>query len=502
MPIRHVSVPAASAEQVPEPIRQGMTALRDSLGVPADFAPEVSAAAAADVARGPLDSAPNADELGITARVDHTDLPFVTIDPIGSMDLDQAMFIESRDDENGKGFRVWYAIADVAAWVHPGQAVDQEAHRRGQTFYAPLERAPLHPSVLSEAAASLLADGTDRPALVWQIDLDESGAQVAAKVERSTVRSRERLDYIGVQKMLDEGNAPEWLLLLKQVGQLRERQEITRGGVSLNLPEQEIVTDGAAWHVEYRSPLPVEGWNAQISLLTGMAAATMMLQGKVGLLRTLPPAEDRAVGKLRATARSLGIAWPKTMNYPDFVRSLDVSKPSHLAMMTSCTSLFRGAAYTLIDATTVDTNLKHNALAANYAHCTAPLRRLVDRFVGEICVHLCAGTPVPQWVLDALPALPQQMADSDKRAKKFERGVTDLVEALVLSSRIGETFSATVIDSDGKGHGAISIADPATEAKVTADGLELGQEVHVKLLAVDLVKGSASFDVLGDAPSA
>ena len=115
MPIRHVSVPAASAEQVPEPIRQGMTALRDTLGVPADFAPEVSAAAAADVARGPLDSAPDADELGITARVDHTDLPFVTIDPIGSMDLDQAMFIESRDDENGKGFRVWYAIADVAA---------------------------------------------------------------------------------------------------------------------------------------------------------------------------------------------------------------------------------------------------------------------------------------------------------------------------------------------------------------------------------------------------
>ena len=104
MPIRDVSVPAASAEQVPEPIRQGMTALRDSLGVPADFAPEVSAAAAADVARGPLDSAPDADELGITARVDHTDLPFVTIDPIGSMDLDQAMFIESRDDDT-KGLK-------------------------------------------------------------------------------------------------------------------------------------------------------------------------------------------------------------------------------------------------------------------------------------------------------------------------------------------------------------------------------------------------------------
>ncbi|GAA1394529.1 RNB domain-containing ribonuclease [Luteococcus peritonei] len=477
MPARHISI----AEQVPEQIREGLDRLRTELEVPQDFGPEVLAEAERRVAAGPL-------ELG--ERADRTDLPFVTIDPEGSMDLDQAMYLQ----REGDGYLVWYAIADVAAWVEPGGAIDAEAQRRGQTFYAPSQRAPLHPPQLSEAAASLLSDGTARPALVWQVRLDATGAQTAATVERALVRSTERLSYTGVQQQLDAGQAPEWLLLLREIGQLRQQQEIDRGGVSLNLPEQEIVADESGWHVVFRAPLPVEDWNAQISLLTGMAAAGMMLEAGVGILRTLPPADERDVARLRRTARSLGIDWPAERDYPDFVRSLDVSQPSHLAMMTECTTLFRGAAYTVIDETTRGSNLKHNALAADYAHCTAPLRRLVDRYVGEICVHLCAGTEIPQWVLEALPALPQTMAESDRRAKKFERGVVDLTEALVLSNRIGEVFTGTLVDvDDKKGTGDISIADPATEAHLKLDGVALGDTVQVRLESVDLVAGQVRF---------
>ncbi|MEL4359057.1 MULTISPECIES: RNB domain-containing ribonuclease [unclassified Luteococcus] len=481
MPTRHIS-----AQQTPEPIRAGIERLRSELEVPSGFPDDVQRAADQAAQAGPLD----AERWELGERVDHTQIDFVTIDPEGSMDLDQALFLERLDD----GFRVWYAIADVAAWVEPGGPVDSEAHRRGQTFYAPIERAPLHPSSLSEGAASLLADGKPRPALVWQVELDATGAQRSATVQRSLVRSRERLDYLGVQKMLDDGTAPEWLQLLREVGQLREQQEISRGGVSLNLPEQEIVAEGDRWRVEFRSPLPVEGWNAQISLLTGMAAADMMLAAGAGILRTLPPAEERDVQRLKATARSLQIPWPQGMGYPDFVRSLDVSQPRHLAMMTSCTRLFRGAAYTVVGPETAGQNLKHNALAAHYAHCTAPLRRLVDRYVGEICVHLCSQTPIPQWVTDALAALPDEMRASDQRAKKFERGVVDLTEALVLSSHVGQEFTGTIVDYDDKrGEGTISIAEPATEGRIKQRGLELGQEVTARLDAVDLNKGTVVF---------
>lgn len=482
MPARHITM----QQQVPDAIRAGIDRLRAELEVPTAFPAGVEQAAADIAASGPLDE----QAWGLGERVDHTNKPFVTIDPEGSMDLDQAMFLERAGD----GFLVWYAIADVAAWVEPGGPIDVEAHRRGQTFYAPLERAPLHPSQLSEAAASLLADGRPRPALVWRIELDAQGAQRSAHVERGLVASRERLDYVGVQKMLDEGKASEWLELLREIGQLREQQEITRGGVSLNLPEQEIVAEGDDWHVVFRSPLPVEGWNAQISLLTGMAAAQLMLDAKQGIVRTLPPADERDVRKLRAIAQSLRIEWPADRGYPDFVRSLDVSQPSHLAMMTSCTRLFRGAAYIVVDETTAGGNLKHNALAANYAHCTAPLRRLVDRYVGEVCVHLCSKTPIPAWVTDALATLPDEMRASDQRAKKFERGIVDLTEALVLSSHVGQVFTGTVVEHDEKrDEGTISIPEPATEGRIKGKDLELGQEVSARLETVDLTKGTVVF---------
>ncbi|MGO4956511.1 RNB domain-containing ribonuclease [Luteococcus sp. Sow4_B9] len=485
MPARHIRI----VQQVPEAIRAGIDRLRDELEVPRDFPSDVQRAAEEAAIRGV-----DPQVWGLGDRIDRTDLPLVTIDPEGSMDLDQALFIERADD----GYRVWYAIADVAAWVEPGGAVDLEAHRRGQTFYAPAERVPLHPSVLSEGAASLLADGKPRPALLWQVELDADGAQRSATVQRAMVTSREKLTYAGVQQMLDDAQAPEWLLLLREVGQLRQQQEITRGGVSLDLPEQEIVADGDQWHVEFRSPLPVEGWNAQISLLTGMAAAGIMLEAGTGVLRTLPPAEQRDVDRLRGIAKGLRISWPGSMDYPDFVRSLDVSKPTHLAMMTSCTRLFRGAAYTVLDEESVGKNLKHNALAANYAHCTAPLRRLVDRYVGEICVHLCAGSPIPEWVLTALPALPDEMRASDQRAKKFERGIVDLVEALVLSSHAGKTFTGTVVDYDSKkGEGTISIAEPATEARFRMKGIALGDEITVRVKDADLERGVVTFTPAG-----
>lgn len=479
MPSRHLRL----TSDVPAEIADGLAQLRTALEVPDDFAPEVLAEAAQRAAAGPLE---------LSGRVDLTGIEFVTIDPVGSMDLDQALFIEP----GGDGYRVWYAIADVAAWVAPGGAIDAEARRRGQTFYAPNQRVPLHPSQISEDAASLFADGKDRPALVWRVELDATGAQTSATVQRATVRSRARLDYVGVQKMLDEGNAPQWLQLLEKVGTLRKQQEVARGGVSLNLPEQEISTDGGQWTTHFRAPLPVEDHNAQISLLTGMAAATMMLEAGVGIVRTLPAADDRSVAKLRRTAASLGIDWPTTMGYPDFVRSLDVSKPTHLAMMNSCTSLFRGAAYTVVTPDTKADDVKHNALAANYAHTTAPLRRLVDRFVGEVCVHLCDGTPIPQWVLDALPLLPDLMRDSDSRAKRFERGVVGLVEALVMSGHVGQEFTGTVVDLDDKtGQGTVHIPDPATEERVTGDGLQLGQSVQVRVAGVDLVKGRVDLQV-------
>ena len=474
MPSRNV----AFLDEVPPPLRVGLAQLRDALGVPDDFPPEVTAAA--EQARAQV----------VLPEADLTDVEFVTIDPAGSMDLDQALHLSRIDG----GYLVRYAIADVAAFVEPGGVIDDECHQRVETLYAPSRRTPLHPEALSEASASLLPDQV-RPALVWQIELNADGAPVRSTVARAKVRSRHRYDYQEVQAAIDSGTAGEMLVLLKAIGQLRERAEIERGGISLGVPEQEVKVANGTWTLEYRSNLACEGWNAQLSLLTGMVAAGMMLAAGVGILRTLPPAEDHAITRLRRTAQALGIPWPQRQSYPDFVRGLKASVPKEAAMLNACTTLFRGAGYDAFS-DGAPKNSEHAAIAAPYAHVTAPLRRLADRYAGEICVALSAGVPVPQWVLDALENLPSEMQDSARRAGKYERGIVDLVEAMVLAPRMGQEFPVVLIDVDpDRKAGRLQLQEPAVEARVKGSRLKLGSEVSATLVAADLVKGSVDFRV-------
>ncbi|MDR0959093.1 MAG: RNB domain-containing ribonuclease [Propionibacteriaceae bacterium] len=475
MPVRSVTLP----DGVPAPLRDGLTDLMTRLKIATDFSSEVLAEAKA--AR-PAEA----------KRVDLTDLPFVTLDPEGSTDLDQAIHLSKQ----GSGFRLRYAIADVAAFVAPNGAVAQESFERGQTVYAPGARYPLHPPVLSEGAASLLADGKDRPAAVWTIDLDADGAVVEGRVERAWVRNRAQLSYTGAQADLDAGRTDEMIRLIAEVGRLRQEQEAARGGASLNLPDQEIVSTDRGWELDFRQMEPIENWNAQISLLTGHVAALLMLEAGTGVLRTLPPAEEEGVERLRRVAQGLGISWPQKRSYPEFLRTLDITKPTHLAMMTSCTTLFRGADYEVFSGGAPADPPLHGALAMPYAHVTAPLRRLVDRFGTEICLSHCAEVPVPEWIGEKLESLPETMRRCDSRTGQFERGVISLTEALVLSTRVGDVFEG-VVTSKFENRVRVQLADPAVE--IDAYGRSaLGRMAKIRIESVDLKTGKVRAEVERD----
>jgi exoribonuclease R len=161
MPARKVAL----ASDAPRTLAEGLADIRSSMSIPADFPPEVLACAEA-ASRSPR-----------LPQADRTELELITIDPPGARDLDQALHI-GRD---GDGYVVSYAIADVAAFVSAGDAVDLEAHRRGMTCYAPDGRTPLHPPALSEGAASLLP-GQLRPSVLWTLRLDAHGKMTDASV--------------------------------------------------------------------------------------------------------------------------------------------------------------------------------------------------------------------------------------------------------------------------------------------------------------------------------
>jgi exoribonuclease R len=343
------------------------------------------------------------------------------------------------------------------------------------------------PDLLGEGAASLLPN-QDRPALVWTIDLDETGASSSARLERATVRSRAALDYPRVQTALDNNRADESLQLLRRIGTLRRALEAARGGVSLDLPSQEVTaTPAGGFELRYAAPLPVEGWNAQISLLTGMEAARIMIDAHVGIVRTVASPQPWQLDRLRRTARALNVAWPAGERWADVVARLDRTDHDAAAFLTQAAHLLRGAGYAKLDASNTQDAADvpiHGGVAAPYAHVTAPLRRLADRYANEIVLAHCAGLEPPEWACATLDELVKTMEAATHRDAGVERAVVNAVECIVLAPHVGERFDGVVVDRNQ--HGVIvQLRRPAIVAPMAAE-VALGDAVEVTVVAVDV----------------
>lgn len=219
---------------------------------------------------------------------------------------------------------------------------------------------------------------------------------------------------------------------------------------------------------------------------------------------------------MRAVAAGLGLQWGDDADYPSFVRSLSSRDPSALAFIHEAVTLFRGAGYVTLPAESRDDDaeLHHNAIAAPYAHVTAPLRRLVDRYGLEVCRAVLAGEEVASWVLEVLPELPAIMSNGTRIANTLENRAIEAVEVLTLYGREGEVFDGVVVDrrkpkngnqngstigedningGDTNGanvkaqaeRGLVSIAEPALEVEVQASHIPVGERVKVRLVAID-----------------
>ncbi|WP_336083507.1 RNB domain-containing ribonuclease [Nocardia sp. SSK8] len=456
-------------------------AIRSEFGLASDYPAE-----AVSAARDAVDAFAG-------SRVDRTDIEFVTIDPPGALDLDQALHLLRTDT----GFTLHYAIADLGAVIVPDGALARESLARGQTFYLPDGTVPLHPPVLSEDTASLLP-GVDRPATLWTIDLDAAAVPRSATVTRALVRSRARLDYAGVQADADAGTLHPSIAALPEFGKLRIEDGFDRGAISLRLPAQDVVRDGENWRLELEPRTEADDWNEQVSLLTGMCAARIMLEHKgtpLGLLRTMPPPAPGAVESMRRTAAALGVTWPADMPVGRMLAGLDANSAEALVLMSEATSLLRGAGYTSLadlDDQSPD-RLTHSAIGAPYAHVTAPLRRLADRYTTEICLAHCAGTEVPAWVRDGLDTAVDTMRRTDALANKVDRACVDLTEATILRPRVGTGFTAVVLrEATGTRDAEIFLPEPPILARCTGEPPE-GATVPVRLTTADPTTRTIAF---------
>lgn len=473
-------------------VERALTAARAEFGIREGFPAEVLAAADEAAARVPT----------AAGRADRRDLPLVTVDPPGSRDLDQALYVTEEPDG---GMRLWYAIADVGFFVDRGGVIEAEAWKRGLTFYGPDCKEPLYPPVLSTGAASLLPD-QDRPCILFEFALDAQANVTGASVAPALVRSRAQLTYgevtDAVEGQSDAFRGREWapgLAALRRFGEAREALETARGGVSVPLVSQRVVQLAAqhiGYDVEFEIPVRAEEWNEQVSLLIGHQAAVWMMAGGVGMLRVMGPPDPDAVEQFRHAARTLGFDWADGTSYPAFMHALDVHHPRLTPLLWQARRVMRGADYVAFDGAPPADPL-HHALAMPYAHATAPLRRLGDRYVLDLLVRLAAGEkPGPDEVATLL-RLPAAMNEADGKSSKLERRGVDVGEAWILRDRVGETFPATVLGSRG-GAVEVQIEEPPVRATAhAAEGVRPapGDAVRVRLEAVDVAAGRTEFSL-------
>ncbi|WP_404339016.1 RNB domain-containing ribonuclease [Sphingomonas sp. MMS12-HWE2-04] len=448
-------------------LAQGLAAIRSQFQVPTSFPPAVLAAAEAAAKRAP------------TAHVDRTDRAFVTLDPARSTDLDQAFAIES----SGSDLLLFYAIADVAWFVEDGDLLDVEAWKRGTTLYLPDGKAGLYPPILSEGAASLLPAGP-RPAVVFTVRVAPDGAVVLDGVERALIRSRAKLGYESVS---DADLPPQFRELARRVA----AAETKRGAARVDPPEQEVAerADGRL-ALDFRVRHQSEDRNAALSLATNLAVAQALLAHRTGLFRVMAEPDAAAVARLRNTARAFGIAWPEEQPLAGFEPGLDPADPGQAALMLAIRRAGQGASYAPWQQGVIPW---HAAVAASYAHATAPLRRLADRHVVRAALAVANGKPVPAVVEDAFARLPKTMARADALAGQIDRAVIDLAEAVMLHGREGEVFAAIVTDIDPRG-ARIQLRDVPVVTRVDAAGVVPGATIRVRLLQADPTRRTLQFE--------
>ena len=418
-------------------------------------------------------------------RRDLLDVPFVTIDPAGSMDLDQAVNIQDAGAAGGVGaaggagadpadgaarWRVRYAIADVAAFVDPAGALMAESLQRGQTMYLPDEPTRLHPAELSEGSASLLPDQT-RPAVVWDILLRADGEVADFTVYRALIRSVKRFDYTEVEADMKRGTLHPAIAQLPEVGRARQSSDLRRKAINLRLPsisvERTESDDGTERYVlDIDERLEMNDFNSELSLLAGMCAGEMMVRAGVGILRTLPPAGDKEIAAFDNGARALGFD-RSGRSIGELLADIDASTPRGMALMRDAQSLLRGAGYQHFGLVGGGGRVEvatqpsiHAGIGGHYAHVTAPLRRLVDRFATEVCLAIANSQPIPEWVTANVDQVLSTMKSSGQTASAVDRACLNLTEAVVLQPWVGQNFNATVLHSDGADKAKILVEQP------------------------------------------
>lgn len=401
-----------------------------------------------------IEEAENAVPPTLQGREDLRHLPLITIDPSDARDHDDACFAEpDADPANPGGHILWVAIADVAAYVTPGSALDREARERGNSTYFPDRVVPMLPDALSGDLCSL-HEGVDRACIAVRMVITEDGQKTGQTFHRGLMNSPAALHYEEVQAAIDgaptDRTAPHLEGVLKPLyaayDALKRARE-KRQPLDLDLPERKIVLSdaGTVTSVAFRDRMDAHRLIEEFMILANVAAAETLERKRTPLLFRVheEPGEDK-IEALRETAKASGFSLPKgqVLRTENLNRLLHAAADTELSELISMSTLramtqaYYGAA-----------NLGHFGLALrSYAHFTSPIRRYADLIVHRalITAHGWGEDGLTDADIEQLDSTAKQISEAERRSMVAERDTNDRYLAAFLSERIGAEFTGRI----------------------------------------------------------
>jgi ribonuclease R len=445
-------------------------------------------------------------------RVDLRELPFVTIDGENARDFDDAICVR----ETSKGFKLYVAIADVSHYVPMNSFLDKDAYLRGTSVYFPTMVIPMFPEKLSNHLCSL-KPYVDRLVMVVEIDYTKGGMIKGKKFYEGVIRSKARLTYTEVKRMLIDGDKEviekykELYPMLNsalELSQLIRAQRTKKGSLDFDLPEPEILInlEGKIENIIKRERNPAHMLIEDFMIAANVAVAEFLTDLDYPFLYRVH--EEPDPNKLRELSEiflSLGysIDMPEKVT-PSFIQELlkqFEGKPTeHLFNHLVLRSL-KQARYS-------PENVGHFGLAeTHYCHFTSPIRRYPDLVVHRVLKRALRKRK-PPYTHEELLVMGKHLSERERKAEEAERDVVKRLQAFFMQDKVGQEFYGIISGVSAFGFfvdledymvsGVVRVIDLVDDVyildekgisligKNSGKVYQIGQRIKVKLKKVDL----------------
>jgi ribonuclease R len=390
----------------------------------------------------------------LRSRTDLRDLPLITIDPEDARDHDDAVFALPDDDpKNAGGVRVWVAIADVAAYVTPGSALDRGAYKRGNSTYFPDRVAPMLPETLSADLCSL-REGEERACLAVEMVFDKDGVKRSHRFVRGLMRSAAKLSYRQAQTAFDgepdEKCAPLVAPILAPLWaayQILKKGRDARQPLALESHEHRIAfgPDGNVAGVARRQTLEANKLIEEMMIQANVCAAETLEAKKTPLVYRIHDAPSKEkISQLTDFLQTVRLNWAKgqVVTPGRFNRLLELARETEHADIVNEVVLRSQA-----QAIYASENIGHFGLnLAKYAHFTSPIRRYADLIVHRALVRaLDLGKDgLTDGEAARLDEIAEHISMTERRSMAAERDAMERYVAAFLADRVGAAFEGRI----------------------------------------------------------